>query len=357
MEWSGAWSDRSPEWQRVGQRERQRMGVTVQDDGEFWMSFEDFCAHFTDVVVCRCLNTARLSCRRRWVEGQRFGEWDPQKGRAGGCLNNRETFLDNPQFFFEVPGRQDSVLISLQQKDSRQLRGSGSGAHNVPVGFEVFSVSHSHGSGWPRTGAGACTGFPPRVAGSTYIDSRSVLLHVALPGGRYAVLPTTFAPGERGAFLLRVYSQRPARLRVIDRDEPPSPRCGCCLGAPQLIASIWVQRAVGLLLPHSGKPPGVFVKVRSEGEELRSRVHKGTSSPDFDFKAIFCRRRPHRPIRIEVWARRCLHNTQLGYVQVLTDTPTETGRTQVLPLEGAAPAGHTGSLLVETRVSDDLLAL
>ncbi|XP_061446378.1 calpain-5-like isoform X5 [Rhineura floridana] len=144
MEWNGAWSDKSPEWQQVSQRNRQQMGVIIRDDGEFWMSFEDFCTHFTDVVICRRMNTSRLSCQRSWVEGLQFGEWDPQKGRAGGCLNHRDTFLDNPQFFFEVSGAQDSVLISLQQQDTRQLRRSGSGGHNIPMGFELFSPSEGH---------------------------------------------------------------------------------------------------------------------------------------------------------------------------------------------------------------------
>lgn len=68
---------------------------------------------------------------------------------------------------------------------------------------------------------------------------------------------------------------------------------------------------------------------------------------------------PHASLSapLQVWARRLLHDTRLGYVQVLADTPTETGRAQVLPLEGALQAGSTGSLLVEMWTSEDLLAL
>uniref|UniRef100_A0A1A8EZW2 Calpain 5a n=1 Tax=Nothobranchius korthausae TaxID=1143690 RepID=A0A1A8EZW2_9TELE len=35
-EWNGPWSDSSEEWQKVSKGERERMGVTVEDDGEFW---------------------------------------------------------------------------------------------------------------------------------------------------------------------------------------------------------------------------------------------------------------------------------------------------------------------------------
>ncbi|XP_062992554.1 calpain-5-like [Elgaria multicarinata webbii] len=350
MEWNGAWSDKSPEWQQVSQRQRRRMGVIIQDDGEFWMCLEDFCTHFTDIVICRRMNTARLSCRRSWLEGLQFGEWDPQKGRAGGCLNHRDTFLKNPQFFFEVPRTPDSILISLQQQDTRQLRGSDSGGRNLPVGFELFRVEQN------RCWRLHC--IPPRLAGSTYIDSRSVLLRAEVPAGRYAVLPTTFDPDQSGAFLLRIYSERPARLRAVDCEEPPSPRCcTCCTAPPQLITSIWVQRAMGLALPNTGKAPDVYVKVRCEGEEVSSAVHKATSNPDFNFRAIFCRRRPRRPIHIEVWAKRFLRSTRLGHVTVAADSPTEMGWAEMLQLQGSPQACPAGSILVETSTSTDLLAL
>ncbi|KAJ8256782.1 hypothetical protein COCON_G00189340 [Conger conger] len=34
-EWNGPWSDSSEEWQKVSEREREKLGVTVQEDGEF----------------------------------------------------------------------------------------------------------------------------------------------------------------------------------------------------------------------------------------------------------------------------------------------------------------------------------
>ncbi|PWA23220.1 hypothetical protein CCH79_00001956, partial [Gambusia affinis] len=35
-EWTGAWSDSSEEWSKVGDTERGNLGITVADDGEFW---------------------------------------------------------------------------------------------------------------------------------------------------------------------------------------------------------------------------------------------------------------------------------------------------------------------------------
>lgn len=36
QEWIGPWSDNSEEWRRVPRSEREKMGLTFEDDGEFW---------------------------------------------------------------------------------------------------------------------------------------------------------------------------------------------------------------------------------------------------------------------------------------------------------------------------------
>lgn len=49
-----------------------------------------------------------------------------------------------------------------------------------------------------------------KVAGSTYINSRSVFVRTDLPQGRYVIIPTTFDPGLEGEFLLRIFTDVPA---------------------------------------------------------------------------------------------------------------------------------------------------
>lgn len=39
VEWNGAWSDKSREWNYVTPEERRNLGLTFDHDGEFWMSF------------------------------------------------------------------------------------------------------------------------------------------------------------------------------------------------------------------------------------------------------------------------------------------------------------------------------
>jgi len=35
-EWEGAWSDKSPEWNLIKEDQREALGLTFSDDGEFW---------------------------------------------------------------------------------------------------------------------------------------------------------------------------------------------------------------------------------------------------------------------------------------------------------------------------------
>jgi len=57
-EWKGAWSDDSELWTEEAKREVARFGGAApgsshaQDDGSFWMAFDDYVKYFSDVQVC-----------------------------------------------------------------------------------------------------------------------------------------------------------------------------------------------------------------------------------------------------------------------------------------------------------------
>lgn len=48
-EWKGDWSDNSPKW---NPELKQELGVKPQDDGIFFMDFDNFCKYYSDVQVC-----------------------------------------------------------------------------------------------------------------------------------------------------------------------------------------------------------------------------------------------------------------------------------------------------------------
>merc|ERR1712233_302978 len=49
-EWKGAWSDDSDKWTP---EMKKKLGWTDEDDGDFWMDFEDFLPYFENTVICK----------------------------------------------------------------------------------------------------------------------------------------------------------------------------------------------------------------------------------------------------------------------------------------------------------------
>ena len=39
-------------WSWVDDATKERLGMQSKDDGEFWMSYKDFCRHFSEVTIC-----------------------------------------------------------------------------------------------------------------------------------------------------------------------------------------------------------------------------------------------------------------------------------------------------------------
>ncbi|XP_065104662.1 calpain-5 isoform X2 [Paramisgurnus dabryanus] len=74
-DWTGAWSIGSPQWQHLGNKDKEKMGLIVRDVGEFWMEFEDFCSYFTDMVVCRLPENSLLWSQAHWREVRCMGAW------------------------------------------------------------------------------------------------------------------------------------------------------------------------------------------------------------------------------------------------------------------------------------------
>ncbi|RNA13510.1 Calpain clp-1, partial [Brachionus plicatilis] len=52
VEWNGAWSDNSSEWESLSESDRLDAGLIKVFDGEFWMCFEDFLEHWDSLQIC-----------------------------------------------------------------------------------------------------------------------------------------------------------------------------------------------------------------------------------------------------------------------------------------------------------------
>ncbi|XP_068569435.1 calpain 5-like isoform X1 [Cebidichthys violaceus] len=276
--------------------------------------------------------------------GGEVGGWETQmdkRSRCGGCINHRDTFLHNPQFMFEVRGKEQEVLICLQQADRRIQRKDG-GGDNLPIGFEVLKVEVN------RCSRVQCV--VEQAASSVYMDSRSVTLRGTLAPGRYVVLPTTFLPGVTGRFLLRLFCHSHVRLRELREDLPSPSVFQCFLPQPAVVTTVHLRRASGLGLPKQ-TAPDVYAIVRCENDTIRTQVFKAEGNPEFNLRAVFYRRYPGTPISIELWSRGRLWDCVLGEARLQT-AESERNRSHVIDLRGGqSRSGCRGCVYVETSSS------
>lgn len=229
IEWQGAWSDRSNEWRQVPNNVKAELGLTISNDGEFWMSFQDFLKYFDDLDICH-LSPESLemddaesekSYEKEWILNSFEGEWVAGIS-AGGCRNYADSFPSNPQFIMTLqdPDEDDdekncTVIISLMQKNRRVRRNVG--VKNLSIGFTIFKVSEENLKQKPLK----TTFFKSAsmtASSEDFQTIREVCYRFQLPPSSYVILPSTFKPNENGEFLMRVFTEGTSHLREHDNE-------------------------------------------------------------------------------------------------------------------------------------------
>ncbi|KAL7978229.1 hypothetical protein Chor_014768 [Crotalus horridus] len=223
---SGEWNAVEP---AVGQQLRVKM-----EDGEFWMSFQDFLREFSRLEICN-LTPDALKARkfRKWNTTLYDGTWR-RGSTAGGCRNFPATFWINPQFKIRLDevdhededGRREpgcSFLLALMQKNRRRERRLGKDMETI--GFAVYEVTPKGllTTTTPPDVPPECKGQPSvhlkrdfflsnssRARSEQFINLREVSTRFRLPPGEYIVVPSTFEPNKEGDFVLRVFSENKA---------------------------------------------------------------------------------------------------------------------------------------------------
>ncbi|XP_039279357.1 calpain-A isoform X2 [Nilaparvata lugens] len=226
-EWNGAWSDKSPEWRFIPESEKQEIGLTFSEDGEFWMSYRDFAERFDRLEICN-LNPDSLvedalteHDKKKWEMSVFEGEW-VRGVTAGGCRNYLETFWHNPQYTITLndPDDEDeddkcTVIVALMQKNRRSQRKMG--AECLTIGFAMYHLEDP--DNLPKPLDEKFFKYNASVARSpTFINLREVTARFKLPPGVYCIVPSTFEPNEEGEFLLRVFSENKNHMEENDEE-------------------------------------------------------------------------------------------------------------------------------------------
>ncbi|KAJ0062644.1 hypothetical protein NL108_004260, partial [Boleophthalmus pectinirostris] len=207
-EWKGDWSDQSSLWQMVSPQDRD-MCLAVIDDGEFWMTLEDFCRFYSDLdICCLCPDFLDGSSSCHWKSSFYEGRWVAGT-TAGGCMNNRDSFWTNPQYRVKIEGLSDkcaanqgekNMLVSLMQKPDKRNRRL---VKNLHIGFSIFAYMGVEGK-FPGS---FFTTNKPVAQTKTYMNAREVMEFVMLMPGEYLIVPSTFNPNETASFLLTIVSK------------------------------------------------------------------------------------------------------------------------------------------------------
>uniref|UniRef100_A0A8B9KWQ6 Calpain-2 catalytic subunit-like n=1 Tax=Astyanax mexicanus TaxID=7994 RepID=A0A8B9KWQ6_ASTMX len=212
VEWTGAWSDDSKEWDRVLPEEKAKLDYSA-DDGEFWMEYSDFLNQYSKIEICN-LTPDTLSSEGvcRWSCYQFEGSWKVGS-TAGGCRNNPATFCSNPQFVIKLEEVDDdphdgvdgcSFLVGLMQRDGRKERQFGRDLNTV--GFVPDEVCQNN----IHLGPDVLLRQRAIAMSDTFINLREVCSRFKLPPGEYVIIPSTFEPHRKGNFILRVFTEKHA---------------------------------------------------------------------------------------------------------------------------------------------------
>jgi calpain len=204
-EWTGAWGDNSPEWEEVSEEQKASIGLNYEDDGEFWMDFEDFKREFSRVTICHKeggegdtkFNIAAYD--ESWVKDI----------SAGGCRNFIDTFASNPQFRITLEDTDDddddscTLIVSVMQKN---FRGLGTGNNPLTIGFMVYPVD-AKGDKLEKLDMRYFKTHKSSSKSLSFVNAREVVNRVNLPPGKYCIVPSTFQANEEGEFHLRILSE------------------------------------------------------------------------------------------------------------------------------------------------------
>uniref|UniRef100_A0A8C9UWA7 Calpain-6 n=1 Tax=Spermophilus dauricus TaxID=99837 RepID=A0A8C9UWA7_SPEDA len=348
QEWSGPWSEISEEWQQLTVTDRKNLGLVMSDDGEFWMSLEDFCRNFNKLSVCRNVNNPVFG--RKELESV-VGCWtvddEPLMDRQPTQIYNN---LD--AFIFKCANEVNKVIMSLQQKDLRTYRRMGR-PDNYIIGFELFKVEVN------RKFRLHHLYIQERAGTSTYIDTRTVFLSKYLKKGNYVLVPTMFQHGRTSEFLLRIFSEVPVQLRELTLDMPKMSCWNLARGYPKVVTQITVHSAEGLEKKYANETVNPYLIIKCGKEEVRSPVQKNTVHAIFDTQAIFYRRTTDIPIIVQVWNSRKFCDQFLGQVTLDAD-PTDCRDLKSLYLRqkgGPTAKVKQGHISFKVISSDDLTEL
>uniref|UniRef100_A0A8C5ZYV7 Calpain 13 n=1 Tax=Marmota marmota marmota TaxID=9994 RepID=A0A8C5ZYV7_MARMA len=198
-EWRGRWGDGSREWQETRDRRKIQL-YENKEDGEFWMSCQDFQENFSCLFIC---NQFPITLDHGITPHER---WHLIMFKNQVLLGNttgaprRET-----QYFFDVSElmRGHNVVVSFTVRP-QSLKAED---ENFPIRFQVFKVRQPFQQFQERLPPTFFSPFRHDIQGIEYEVNSNFTKSFHLIPGHYVVVPS--APREKTEYLLRIFLKMP----------------------------------------------------------------------------------------------------------------------------------------------------
>ncbi|XP_033849596.1 calpain-9-like [Acipenser ruthenus] len=211
LEYSGPWSDESPEWQTVDSKEKELLDLQPRQDGEFWMCIDDFKSLYSTVEMCSVSPDSLEDSQSDWGISTHQGSWVAGCS-SGGNPSFTKSYWCNPQFRVRLEEDDDiadgkllcSAVLELLQKHRRK----GGSVDFLPIAFDIYQVPPEFQNAVGSLDRGFFSKRPPVAQSCRYSCLRAVREGVRLPPGDYVIVASTNSPGQEGSFYLRVYAKK-----------------------------------------------------------------------------------------------------------------------------------------------------
>ncbi|XP_041372886.1 calpain-8-like [Gigantopelta aegis] len=211
-EWQGAWCDGSDEWSHVPEDVKLELELTSQDDGEFWMCFQDFRREYCNMIICNLspdFDNDGISDKAEWQMSRR-GKW--QNGTNAGGWLECDTFHLNPQYLLilypdvnvqrRYSGRLPLAIALMQEyKRSEAL----TGGELYAIGFEIFYLRDHPLYPLGKQFFQSQDPLMPENE-ETYAEYRETSGRFFLIPGEYLLVPSTHQSCKSRNYLLRTFS-------------------------------------------------------------------------------------------------------------------------------------------------------
>lgn len=226
VEWRGAWADRSLEWNQLSQEIKDAIGYRIDNEGEFWMSYDDFYHYFDSIQFCHLSPDSfseellKLNDKNKisWKMVAYHGEWKRNVSAGGSGNGGDRRYWLNPQYLIKLvdvdpDDNEDlaSVIVALMQKHTREKRAQRDGeAAEEFIQFRFYKVTYDKDAEDSLLSGNKLSESQLSKMGNSgnYINKREVTKRFRVKPGYYVVIPSTFEYNIEGEFLLRIFTEQ-----------------------------------------------------------------------------------------------------------------------------------------------------